>query len=1186
MLIQLLKFELLYHSKQKSIVIFSLLFFLFGFILSSSGSAPANVNFNSPYELLNSTGLLSINALFGIMFFVVIGVLRENQYQAEDSIFSTPVRKHHFFLSRFFGIFIFSLIAFSTFLPGFALGTLWPTLNPDRIAPFDLGNYLSVWYLVVVPNVLICTAVVFSIGLLTRNRMATYVSTVAVYTFYIFGSAALNSPIMSGSVGEGQLIATLIDPFGLVAILEQTQFWTAAEKNSLMVVFSGNLMLNRLIWISISITLLVLTYRLFSFRKVNQRVRKKRSSGKAAVEVIAYQPVAVQFERKNQLFALIHLVRLEVSQVLRSIPFLVLILLWVLAIVPVIYSKINGGGIYGESLYASTDLLISLFKDNLVLFSFLLITIYSGELVWRERNLNISHLVDSTPVPNFVLFLSKCIPLLFIPAIVIGSGILVSLVFQLFSGFYELNPSLYLSVFYFYGVGLYCYCLLALFVQSLVHNKFLGMGISALLYVFFVMTPLSAFIGMEHPLFRIGSFPIPFFSNMNGYVGVTAFNHHVLYWLGFYGILTLMAFRLWQRGNSSTLRLKLHQLLSNWSVSERSTLLIFLTFFLVGGTLIFLHTNVIREYIAQADRLDFMESYERKFSKYKNLNRLEPAAMKTWVDIYPEEVRYRVKADYLLKNRGEEAIDQLFITEQETLIEIDVENGILLEHDSTYGTYLFELNPPVLPKDEISFQYELEKQVIGYEVEKDIVENGTYISRHDSFEPVLGYVSSFEIDDPFERSKRNLPIRKKKKVLGDHLKVMDSKGAKVPFETILSTTQEQTAISSGNLIRSWKEGGRNYFQYKTSENAEPTGVYLSAKYEKDIHDYNGISIEQYYHSGHNYNISEIRESIQHALDYCIENFGPYPHNHLRIAEIPSHWGFGGAAHPGLISMVEDRLYLLDNRDKEAFDLVAKRTIHEVAHQWWGGILSPKYVEGGSLLTEGFTKYTEIVLLEKMHGKRTTWQLSQTANSMYFGGRAFAPEPEPPLYLSRGQTYLAYGKNYISMLALRDLIGEEKVNLVLRKLIDRFRYNDEIRATSLDFLNLLYEELDEAYHSMIDDWFKRVITYDLAVKNVSYERLENGQFKVKALFSVNRFEQNEDGLETSISVDEPIQIGVFTKHPKYTTDSSTLYLKPHQINSEEMSIEMIVEGQPRFIAIDPFGSRPDKNLKNNIREISN
>ena len=364
----------------------------------------------------------------------------------------------------------------------------------------------------------------------------------------------------------------------------------------------------------------------------------------------------------------------------------------------------------------------------------------------------------------------------------------------------------------------------------------------------------------------------------------------------------------------------------------------------------------------------------------------------------------------------------------------------------------------------------------------------------------------------------------------------------------------------------------------------PTIAYFSAKYKTKVDTFNNIKIEQYYHPDHAYNIEKIAESTVVTLGYCIENFGSYPFNYLRIAEIPSHWGFGGYAHPGVISMVEDRLYLIDISENPSFDLVAKRTIHEVAHQWWGCILTPKNTDGGALFVEGFAKYTEALLLEKMYGKGALWQLSETANYRYFFGRTYASEPEPPVYLEDGQDYIAYGKNLSVMLSLKDVLGEAKLNSVLRTLIDRYRTNTEAQISTLDFLNELYIVAPE-YRTLIDDWFKKVITYDLSITDKSYKKLANNTYEVSLKVKAKRFKTLDKGEVISIDINEPIRIGLFDKHPKaITKEDSILYLKPHLINKETMEFKIIVNELPKYISIDPYGTRSDENIIDNVIKL--
>ena len=224
-------------------------------------------------------------------------------------------------------------------------------------------------------------------------------------------------------------------------------------------------------------------------------------------------------------------------------------------------------------------------------------------------------------------------------------------------------------------------------------------------------------------------------------------------------------------------------------------------------------------------------------------------------------------------------------------------------------------------------------------------------------------------------------------------------------------------------------------------------------------------------------------------------------------------------------MVENRLYLENVSDPQTFNLVAKRTIHEVSHQWWGHALTPKPIPGASLLIEGFAKYTEAIIMEKEYGKRSVYTLVEDARLKYFQNRALAKEKEPSVHKVFGQAYISYGKALHVMLALRDLIGEEKVNSVLERLINKFRYTKKLLVTSTDFLNEVYNHTPSAQHQLIDDWFKKLITYDLSVDHSSsYKPLDDGTFEVSVKVCAKRIEtfRNRETVNTDIA--EPIKMG--------------------------------------------------------------
>lgn len=1184
----LLKFEALYQSKQRFFLGFSFIFTAFGFLLGSQGFSFANVDFNAAYQISNSTILLSLSCVFAIMFFCVSGMLRDHQYNIESIIYSTSVNKRQFFFSRFLGVFGFSLFVLSMSLVGMFLGFSMPNLDPERLAPFNLWHYMEVWSIIILPNNFICTSLIFAVCTLTKNNLATYFSAIFIYALYWVCAFYFNSPMLANAVPaspENMVIAALADPFGISAFFEQTRYWTPFQKNTQSLSLTGNFLWNRIIWVLIGGGCLAMTYQLFSFRKFQKKAKKKESLEEVSTKKTLYSPVQniannSKFQKQN----FFSLFKMELSNVFKSLPFLGVLLIWVVLVFSEIYLRINQGGDYNQSLYPTTDLMIWLIKDPLPFLSLILIVFYSGELVWRERSLKLNEIIDATPASNAVFFLSKSLALVCLPILLITISIIMALGFQISKGYFQFEIGLYLSMFYYLGIGLFFYVLLAFFIQSLIPNKYGGMVITGLI-ILFVGSSLSAFIGIEHPLLRIGSLPGTIYSNMNGYGDFAKpFHYYAVYWISFGLLLSVLSFKLWQRGTTHQFSFRLKQVFSNWANWQKIAVLISGSLFIISGISIFYNTNIVNEYSTYEENLNFREAYERKYKQYEHLERLYPISMKTEVDLFPNEKKYRIKADYILTNKSDTTISHVLITDREFIKELFLENAELIEHDTFFDTRLYEFEEPLLPKQEVKFTYELIKEKKGFDGSRDIVKNGSFIM-HSNFEPALSYRSSLEISDNFERDKRDLPKRIEEKASEEHLHEEEAGYGKLPFETIVSTESNQIAIAPGNLIKQWTENNRAYFHYKTPEKVIPFLAYFSGEYKVYKEEHKGITIEQYYHPSHEFNISTIAKNSKLALDYCINNFEKYPFDHLRIVEMTGSRNFAGLALPGTIGMTENRLYLIDNRDPNGFDLVAKRTIHEVAHQWWGHLLSPKNTEGGGIFTEGLAKYTEVAIMEKIFGKRAAWQLSETANNRYFTGRSYASEPEPPLYLEDGQGHLLYGKNYTVLLAMKALIGEEKINSAIQSLFKKHKQDIEPNLTSIEWLDALYKVTPPEYHTLINDWFKRVITYNLKSEKVVYKKLKNSDFEITIDISAKRFETMESGELSHIQIDEPIQIGAFTQHPRNIENGEMmLYLESHQIDKEKMQLKIVTKELPRYISIDPFGTRLDENRNDNVWEV--
>ena len=1183
-LIRLLQFEWKYHSKQRSSIVFLVLFILFGILAMTSEFQFLEIStmYNDAFNLSLLAGIISLGVLFPCLFFCINGLLRDQNYNFKEIIFSTGITKSFFFVSRFLVIFLITLLLSSLSFFCVLIGTFLSESNPEAIHAFNFLHYLWPWLILILPNAFIISAVLFSATLMSRKAITTYIVGVIIIGFYWFSAFTINSPLIGGSsLSSPEVVskALLIDIIGLAPFFEQTQFLTPVEKNDYLISFSGHFLWNRILWVAIASVLLLIAYRLFSFRKINSKSKKVESNKLESKKARTYLPVLTQVNTtKVKIIAFWSLIKIDFKSTIKSIPFLALIIIWVTMLLLSFNYATNGIEVYG-SRYPTTDLLLGLIIEILPVFGLLLVVFYSGALVWKTRSRKFDGIIDATPIKNALFFGSKLAVLIIMPMVLIVTAILTGLAFQIANGYFDFSISLYLSTFYYGGVQLMLYAIFCLFVQSMFSNKYLGMIISGVVILSF--GPLSENIGLEHPLLLFNNTPsmARAYSDFTGYGHyISKFNWLTLYWTIFSGIFILLSYKFWKRGVSRNVKGN-----TKWSIKEKMSICVLLLSFSSVGGFIFYNTNIINDYIVLDETYDFNEHYEREYKKYDDLTVPKLLKEKTKIDIYPNKNAYSVTAESYIENRSSKPMNEIFITERLPLSALEIENSIQVFHDSILQTYLFRLLTPLLPNQQLKMKYQVNKVSTPFNIDNSINKNGSYI-KSSQFSPLLGYANHYEISDPYEREQRSLPVQENAIINDAHLnKHSKFNYENVAFETIISTDANQTAFSSGDLIKEWKTENRNHYQYKSADSIDHMVAYFSGKYQVEKVLHRGINIELYYLSNHSRNVAEMIKVTKATIDYCTDNFGAYPHKYMRIGEMSTFAGSNGQAMPGVIS-INENIFKKSIEDTESFNVIARVLVHEISHQWWGFLLTPKRIEGALFISESFAKYSETVILEKLYGKAMVNRLSEYTIRKYFTGRSRTHKAEPPLYLTAQEQYLAYSKGAITLNAIRELIGEKMLNKALKNLVSK--YNKGATATSLNFLEELYLVTSKENRNLIDDWIKRVVTYNLSIKNASYKKLKNNTYEITATIFAIRFQTNSNGKEDEININELITIGVFKSDPKafINEKAETLYLKSHQINKKEMKFSFIVNEIPKYINIDPYFTRLDRTISDNIKLI--
>ena len=156
---------------------------------------------------------------------------------------------------------------------------------------------------------------------------------------------------------------------------------------------------------------------------------------------------------------------------------------------------------------------------------------------------------------------------------------------------------------------------------------------------------------------------------------------------------------------------------------------------------------------------------------------------------------------------------------------------------------------------------------------------------------------------------------------------------------------------------------------------------------------------------------------------------------------------------------------------------------------------------------------------------------------------------------------------------------------MKTITTKYRSINKLAVTSVELLDEFYKVTPVKKHTLINDWFKKLITYDLGITESSYKKLANGTYEITAKVKAKRFETLVNGEIKEISINESIKIGVFTKHPSTVkATDSILYYNSNKLTKELTELKIIVKEKPSYIAIDPFGTRLDENLVDNLMEL--
>jgi len=1009
---------------------------------------------NSPYQISFITALFSLSAILFSTIFTAQHANKELDHNFQQIFFSTPIRKNQFIAARFASLLTISFLPTLLFTESFLLGHSLSATNL-RKEHVSLLYYIQPVLLFTFINTLFITAVLGFAGWISKNKLIIYVSGLLLYMIYMATLIYSGSPLMAGALPQSEqsrFISAVVDPFGMSAYFYQTSSWTVEQRNAQLVSLKGLFLLNRISVVLISLLLLYISVRKFSFSKKQSKLPSKSKENTYENNLdLSYKRTPTQHDTRAQAKSLLSFSKIHLTYIVKSIPFILALLYVLFGVGMEMYAAIEKG-LRIPQQYVSSGLMTNAIIQHFYELGLIIVLYYAFDIFWRSNNVRFN-LIENSTANTSTAYFAKWISLAVVALIFTLALIVEGIVFQLLYNYPAIEWKVYGNLFLFVTLPLIVMSGFLLLIKKIINRKYVGLGV-AILFVFIMATSIGKNF-ITHPLAKTFYVIQMKYSDMNGF-GL----YGSAYLKGiFFGLCCLIA------------------LLSIYSLVKKTNRSWQVWVLLIGAVTISSYTGIklLDGYKPKSETasLTAQANYETQYRKYSNRPQPTVTSIITTVDLFPEENAYHIKGTYTLENKTNSNIDSILVNFAN---DFKIESAALQIADETITVkdqyQVLALQKALMPNQKAIFHFNISyqwKAVNGHQSFNAIVENGSFM-RISRYYPHFGYVLENEIGDEATRKKYKLGAPSATtgfdapKTANDDFIMLDM---------TISTSGNQTALGVGELAKRWKQQNRNYFQYKTDDPIPFRFGISSAQYAVKKETYKGKSFEIYYHPAHAENVDHLMNNARLTMDYCETNFGPYPFKTIRFAEVSGFTrGFAATAYPATIYMTEDMIFHSNIKADKQQDVINELAGHELSHLWWGNSqINPDDRDGSAMLTETLAMYTEMMLLKKMHGKEKMLDRIKMHLDIYSFSKGFSIEQ--PLYkVQPGETHISYSKGAVVMYLLSELIGEQKVNEVLRSFMEKHRFPNP-KPVSTDLLTELYRLTDPSVHSKIDTLFKKI-----------------------------------------------------------------------------------------------------------------
>jgi ABC-type transport system involved in multi-copper enzyme maturation permease subunit len=1185
--------ELKYWLKTPMIWVFLFIntLFVFGAVASENvqiGGSIGNIHKNAPYEIQTFYATMSIISLLMTTAFMNATANRDFQFGMHQFVFSSPIKKSHYFFGKFIGATIISILPLLGVSLGAILGAILAPIfdwtPAERFGEIIWAGHVQGILIFAIPNVIIAGVLLFGLAILFRSSIVSFIGAMLILVLYVVSSGFTEDI-------QKEWLANLLDPFGDRPFQIMTKYLTVDEKNSQAVTLHGDILINRLIWLTIAGIILAIIYFKFSFNTKNEKVSKVKKSTIGEIPLTTTDKVFQQEKATTFSFrSFLSIILFEIKAVIKNPSF---IILTAIGMINLVVGLSSFSSRYGVSQYPVTYSVVDTIENAFNIFMIGFITFYTGVLVWKERDAKFNEIQDATPIKSNALFFSKLIAIIVSIAIVFLVAIVFGIITQTVMGYYNYELDVYIqSLLLIRLSGLSFLVVLSLLFHYLINNRY----IAYFAFVAFIIVNsfIWSLLEINSNMISFGSRPFITYSDMNGFgpfvPGTIAFS---VYWFLFCCLISFVCLAFYIRGKEPLMKYRWTEAKASFT-TNRLAILGSLVAFVVCGSFVYYNTEILNTYDSSKDQENKQVAYEKKYKKYENINQPRCYKYNYIIDIIPEKRSMSAKIETWARNKSNSGITELHFTMPLSVdsIQIKIAGSKIKLNDKRLSYRIYKLDKVLAPNDSIKIDISVWSITNGFENEvsfTSLTQNGTFFNNSDLL-PILGYERNYEISDKNKRVKLKLPPRirmpklDKNNIAARSNSYISNDSDWVEVNTTISTSSDQIAIAPGSLLKSWTAQGRNYYNYKLDQKSLNFYSFISAKYQVARQKWNGIDLEVYYDKQHAYNVPTMLKSMQKSLEYYIKNFGPYYHKQCRIIEFPRYNSFA-QAFPGTMPYSEGIGFIIDLREvtKEDIDQVFYVVAHEMGHQYWAHQVCGANMQGSEMMSEGFAQYAALMVMEKEYGKNKMKKFLKYEMDEYLSGRSRELEGENPLMKTEQQQYIHYNKASVIMYYLKEMIGEQKVNIALNNLVKTYGYQNPPFPTSIDAVDEFKKVTPDSLQYVIKDMFEDITLFSNRMLIAKYKKVGN-TYEVTLTTTSEKVKADKMGKETKIPMADYIDIGIFAKPANDQNLGKVLLYKRLKLTKKDNTFTFRTKELPFEAGIDPYNYLVDRIPDDNLKKV--